>query len=156
VSISGKLFQFNIGSNISFQLRANFASLHNNRAQAGNQLDPRQENGLAESNRHADKAKRNKQDHFYEIVGPYVDDPAALAQGANPAMLELPERTVAESALLPAEASSSDRRVAISPHWRAGTQQNLPDSRTGYIHSYNRHGQTVFADLQIPAVDFVI
>lgn len=156
MSISGKLFQFNIGSNISFQLRANFASIHNNRAQAEDHLNQRRGEELEKSNRQADKAKWSKQDRFYEVIGPYVNGPAALAQKPTSAMFELPERIVEESALLPTEASSSDRHIARAHQWRGRTQQNLSGRRTEYIHSYNRDGQTVFATSQTSAVNFFI
>ena len=153
MSISGKLFQLNIGSNISFQFRANFASLHNNRAQTGNQLDPHRAEELEESNRRVDKGKRNEKDRFYKVVGPDVDD---LEQKADSSTLMLPERANEKAALMPAEASSGDRSVAKSQRWSGRTQQSLPGGQTGHIHSYNRQGQTVFAALRTSAVNFVI
>lgn len=156
MSISGKLFQFNIGSNISFQFKANYASIHNNRAQAGDHPNQRRAEELDKSDRPADKAKWNKQDRFYEVIGPYVNGPAALAQKPNSAMFELPERTVEESALMPTEASSSDGHIASAHQWGGRTQQNLSRGRSEYIHSYNKQGQTVFATSQTSVVDFFI
>ena len=156
MSISGKLFQLNIGSNISFQFRANFASLHNNRAQAGNQLDPRRVERLEEASRRVDKGKRNEKDRFYEVVGPYVDDPAALGQNPASSALMLPERANEKASLLPAEAASGDRSVAGTQRWSGRTQQSLSGGKAVHIHSYNRQGQTVFADLRTSAVNFVI
>ena len=156
MSISGKLFQLNIGSNISFQFRANFASLHNNRAQAGNQLDSRRAEELEESSRRVDKGKRSEKDRFYEVVGPYVNDPAALGQKSDSSGLMLPERANEKAALLPTEALFHDHSIARSQKWSGRTQQSLPGGQTGSIHSYNRQGQTVFADLRTSAVNFVI
>jgi len=156
VSISGKLFQLNIGSNISFQFRANFASLHNDRAQAGNQLDSRRAERLEETSRRVDKGKRSEKGSLYEVVGPYVGDPAALGQKPDSSTLMLPERVNEKAALLPAEATSRDRSVARSQRWSGKTQQSLSGGQAVHIHSYNRQGQTVFADLRTSAVNFVI
>lgn len=156
MSISGKLFQLNIGSHISFQLRADFASVHHNRTQLRNQLDPRQMEEFEESNRRVSKANKSEKDRFYEIVGPYTDDPSALGQRPDSSMLALPERTGEKAALSLTKALSGDRRVARINHWSGRTQQSLSDGQIEYIHSYNRQGQTVFADLRTSAVDFVI
>jgi len=158
MSLSGKIFQFNIGSAISFQFRAGFASISYDKSRSGNRQDPQQVEKLEESRKLVEARQRGQSD-FYEVVGSYANESSVPAQRVYPAMIALPERAVERAALMPTESSSGSSGAARAYRRETEARRELANRKSEYIEyiqGYNRHGQKVVGMLELPTIDFVI
>ena len=156
MSPSAKFFQFNIGSSISFQLRAGFASISGDRVTPINQ-PPGQQGELEGSKKRDLESKRPQQADFYEVIDSQPDEPSDSTQRVDPAMISLPEQTVSGTALTPAEVSLDNRDTDQAYYGRI--QRKFADRRADYmecIQSYDRKGQKIVGVFDLPTIDLVI
>ncbi len=156
MQMSGRFFQFSVGSAVSFQFKAGFTSTYYARQQPENRLKSRHEEELARSKNRGIAARRNEEAPFYEVVGPYSNESAASTRRAAPTTIALPAQASEGIALVPAELPSTDRQIAKAYRKEAGVHQKFADGETVYVHSYNQNGQRVFAMTEIPTIDMVI
>jgi hypothetical protein len=157
MSPSGKFFRFNIGSTVSFQLKAGFASISRDELQPGNQLNPHQGKKVDGSRRRDLDAEQHQQANFYEIIDLHTDGSPDPTQTTYPATLSLAERTAIRAALESADTSSDNRDTTESYHRKV--QRKLADRNAEYmeyIQSYDRNGQKIIGVFELPVIDFVI
>ncbi|MFC1716188.1 hypothetical protein ACFL6S_21125 [Candidatus Poribacteria bacterium] len=154
--MSGRSFQFSVGSAVSFQFQAGFTSTYYARQQPDNRLKPRPGAELARPSDHGLEATRSAEAPFYEVVGPYSNGAAASTPRAAPATIALPAQASEEIALVSAELPSTNRQIAEAYRREAETHHKFADGETAYVHSYNQNGQRVFAMTEIPTIDMTI
>jgi hypothetical protein len=156
MSPSGKFFQFNIGSSISFQLRAGFASISGDRATTINQ-PPGQQRELEGSKKRDLESKRPQQADYYEVIDSQPDESPDSTQKIDSAMISLSEQTANGIALTPTEVSLDNRDADQAYYGRI--QRKFADRRADYlecIQSYGRKGQKIVGVFDLPTIDLVI
>ncbi len=149
MQMSGRYFQFSVGSAVSFQFKAGFTSTYYDRQQTENRLKPGHEEEFARSKGRVIETRKNEEAPFYEVVGPYSNGSAASTRRAAPTTIALPAQASEEIALVSAELLSTNRQIA-------GVNQESADGEMVYVHSYNQNGQRVFAMTETPTIDMTI
>ena len=154
--ISGRSFQLNIASSLSFQLRTGFAAVRH-APNPENRLEQRQAETANELRENATDAEWDRQSPFYEAVGPYAAAASTTPQKAGPAaMTALPPHSNNKVALKPAEPASGNYYPAALPQRSTQERREFAEGQPAYTHSYRRNGQRVFMMTQTPAVDFFV
>ena len=150
--ISGKSFQLNIASTLSFQLRAGFAAVRQD-PNPESRLEQRKAEATDELRENATDAEWSRQSPFYEVVGPYVDSvPATQRRSAPATITALPVHENTKAALMSAQSTSGNYYAQKS----AQEYGEFANSQMMHTHSYRQNGQRVPMMTQTPIVDFFV
>ena len=152
--ISGRSFQFSIGSTLSFQFRAGFASTYYARPQADDQLKSHHAQEVTRAKSHSVEAISNEDSDFYEVVGPYSDDSITYTHKGAPATIALPAST--NNKPVSAEILSRDGHFAGSYGNESRNYQGFIGREKAYMHSYNHNGRGVYPVMEASTIDLVI
>ena len=150
--ITGRSFQFSIGSILSFHFRAGFAPTYYARPQAEDRIKSHQAQEVIKAEAHSVDAMPSEDSDFYEVVGPYSEGSATYTHRGAPATIALP----AGDNLMSTEIPSRGRHFADFYANETGTHQEFAKTENSYMHSYNHNGQGVYPAMETFTIDLVV
>lgn len=150
--ITGKLFQFNIDSPISFQFRAGFISMSRDHSQTLRRSGLHQDGDPGELREHKFKVGQKEDSASYEVIDSPTNWPQTDMQRSNLDMLSLPAHTVERTNPL------STHFLSDNSHSVKSYQKSMEYSyrKAELIQSYNRNGERLLAMPKTPIIDLFI